>query len=234
MNWATGSDISSVFAATAFVATTTLGSPIALPEEAMSVASNRHLAAGVAQGHLMGTQTASAMQELWSTPTDNMTSGLERPDEVSGNTGHTPFSLRHSYSRIGGVGRHVHQTIDYTLHSSSHEVELTLAKATEFYSQLPDDCRGPILWELVSCAFTAGIAPPKVRAIPGGVTADFSAPGRLLSILIDEDVCQVSGFGGQAELSFAYELTPSYKMDEILDVVRSQIRLFPEQVPVYG
>lgn len=109
----------------------------------------------------------------------------------------------------------------------------TAIRALEFYSTIPDALKSDLLWEIVAAAFQLGISNMIVLGSDDGTTVDVSSPGRLLSVLIDRDVCLVSSFSRRMELKFTYDLAEGHPRDELIEVIKTQLRQF-QKVAVVG
>ncbi|OWV72381.1 hypothetical protein ATY76_05990 [Rhizobium sp. R339] len=98
--------------------------------------------------------------------------------------------------------------------------------ASEFYDNVPAEARSEMLWDVVSLSYAVGGPTPRVDVVDGMTTVDFSAPGHLVSILIDQDVCHLSAFSRQKELKMTYVMEKGVPRDEFVDVVWGQLRDF--------
>lgn len=90
--------------------------------------------------------------------------------------------------------------------SSEDEHSRTAMAATTFYRDLPSEAKSITLKELVTLAFAMKMPKPVVDTVDGVTTFDISAPGALVSVMIDQDTVLVSVFGENKEIQAKYIL----------------------------
>ncbi|MGO8093253.1 hypothetical protein [Rhizobium leguminosarum] len=138
-------------------------------------------------------------------------------------------AMLHSTTMVDSVP--VGQFFRYRLPASAPSPSVGHAQmASEFFEGLPADTRTDALWEVVSLSFAIGGPTPKIDVVDGMTTIDFSAPGRLVSILIDGDVCHLSAFSRQMELKMTYVSEKDVPRDEFNDILWGQLREFRRPV----
>ncbi|MGO7331754.1 hypothetical protein [Rhizobium leguminosarum] len=116
-----------------------------------------------------------------------------------------------------------------SLAQTQHTAEAVVL-ASEFYQSLPASAHSDALWDVISLAYAIGCPTPLVDVIDGMTTVDFSAPGRLLSVLIDENACHLSSFSQHKELKMTYVSEDGVPRDEFTDVLWGQLRDFRRPV----
>lgn len=102
----------------------------------------------------------------------------------------------------------------------------TMHMAASFYEEVAAEAKSDLLWDIVALSYAANAPVPIVERIDGTVTVDFSAPGRLLSIMIDQEACFLSAFSSRKELKASFMLAAGSPRDELTDIIWSQLQDF--------
>jgi len=103
------------------------------------------------------------------------------------------------------------------------------AAALKFFNGLELEAKSQTLKDIILMSYELGAPSPIIEVLDGIVTADFSSNDRLLSVMIDGDVCNVSAFSRHKELKMSYFTEAGQLRDELNDFIWLQLRDFARE-----
>lgn len=198
-----GSNFGSMLTATAFAVSATLSAPAVAHQ--------------------------APVPEVAYTPTDQSFILLPKGETVGGVANYRTVSFTSAFDRLGdGIS---HRNAFLILHDQAFEAtgsqnDLSSSNAIQFYDHLPASVKSDTLWDIISLAALTDVPFPAIEKLEDMVTVDFSTPGQLLSLMIDDDICQLSAFTKQKELKMTYFFEAAGSKDALNEVVWAQLRDF--------